>query len=116
MNPLKPIFELRDIAHYRHLYTDSFAEHKALNGFYDEILALGDSLLETYQGVYGRITGDVIISLPDPAGVNFSAILTSYKTVFERMRTEQEGKPSIVNIIDDICTLIDSTIYLLTLK
>lgn len=116
MNPIKIIFELRDIAHYRHLYTESYAEHVALNGFYDELLELGDCFIESYQGVNGRITGPIMISLPDPKDINMQELLGSYKISVIKLAESLEGEAGLINVLDDICTLIDKTQYLLTLK
>ena len=41
------------MAHMSHLQTKSYAEHKALNEFYDEIVDLADDLAEAAQGQYG---------------------------------------------------------------
>jgi hypothetical protein len=38
--------------HIFHLQTTSYAEHKALNKYYDEIVGLTDGLIETFQGKY----------------------------------------------------------------
>jgi hypothetical protein len=47
------LFEARDFAHKSHLETKSYAQHKALGSFYDDILDLTDSLVESYFGKYG---------------------------------------------------------------
>lgn len=62
------LFQIRDQIHMRHLKPSnpgglgSFAEHKALNDFYDEILDLTDSLIESYQGKYGLLNITVLTS------------------------------------------------------
>ena len=43
----------RDLAHLAHWKTKSYAEHKALNEFYDSVLELIDGFVEQYQGYYG---------------------------------------------------------------
>ena len=48
-------FHARTVAHLLHLTTRSYAAHKALNEFYDEIIDLVDSFAEAYQGEYGLI-------------------------------------------------------------
>ena len=48
-------FHARTTAHILHLKTRSYAEHKALNKFYDGIVDLVDALAEAYQGEYGLI-------------------------------------------------------------
>ena len=52
---ISKLFEARDFAHGAHLRTNSYAQHKALNSFYDDLLDLTDSFVETYQGQYGII-------------------------------------------------------------
>ena len=47
------LFEARDFAHKAHLETKSYAQHKALGSFYEDILDLTDSLVESYFGKYG---------------------------------------------------------------
>lgn len=49
------LFMSRTYAHMAHLKTKSFAKHKALNEFYDEIVDLADALAEAAQGKYGRL-------------------------------------------------------------
>lgn len=49
------LFMSRTYAHMAHLKTSSFAEHKALNEFYDEIVDLADDLAEATQGKYGKL-------------------------------------------------------------
>ena len=51
------ILHSRTQAHTLHLQTKSFAEHKALNDYYDGIGDLFDGLVESYQGKYGIIEG-----------------------------------------------------------
>ena len=48
-------FHARTNAHVLHLQTRSYAAHKALNEFYDEIVDLADSFAEAYTGSYGLI-------------------------------------------------------------
>ena len=48
-------FHARTAAHVLHLRTRSYAEHKALNEFYDAVVDIADGLAEAYQGEYGLI-------------------------------------------------------------
>ena len=47
------IFMSRTYGHTMHLKTKSYAQHKALDEFYTEIIDLADSLIEAAQGQYG---------------------------------------------------------------
>ena len=48
-------FHARTAAHILHLKSKSYAEHKALNEFYDEIIDLIDEFAEMYQGEHATI-------------------------------------------------------------
>lgn len=48
-------FHARTAAHILHLKSKSYAEHKALNEFYDEIIDLTDDFAEMYQGEQSTI-------------------------------------------------------------
>ena len=49
------ILHSRNQAHVFHLQTQSFAEHNALNNYYDGVVDLFDGIIESYQGKYGII-------------------------------------------------------------
>jgi len=44
-------------AHFLHLQTASYAAHKALGHYYQNIIGLADKYAEAYQGRYGLIAG-----------------------------------------------------------
>ena len=48
---LKSSFEQSVVWHHQ---TETYAVHKALGKFYDEILELTDGLVESVSGIYGR--------------------------------------------------------------
>lgn len=49
------VFTARDVAHREHWRTGSFAAHMALGDFYDDVIEAVDSLVEAYQGEFGKI-------------------------------------------------------------
>ena len=49
------LFMSRTAAHMAHLKTSSYAKHKALNKFYDEIVDMADELAEVAQGTAGKL-------------------------------------------------------------
>jgi len=51
------LMQSRNQAHIYHLQTNSFAAHKALQEYYEEIVDLVDGLVESYQGKYGILRG-----------------------------------------------------------
>ena len=97
--------------HIFHLQTKSFAEHKALQDYYDAIDGLVDALVESAQGKWGILTGwksvgtqeyqssEQVISylkaLADEVAKVFSIVKDTY----------------IQNQLDEVTALINSTLY-----
>lgn len=105
------LFYSRDCMHLTHLQTTSYAEHKALNEYYNGILDLTDTLIETYFGMIGQKQS---IKIPQSEFVNSEAHLKQMYSYIQSNRTIFE-ESHIQNIIDEICALINKTQYLLTL-
>lgn len=109
---ISTLFASRTQAHIFHLQTPSFAAHKALNDYYDEIVDLVDGLVESYQGKYGIITGYGNIALQEYQSCE--AIIMFFETLcmyVEKSRTVICQDSYIQNQIDEIVALIKSTIY-----
>jgi len=105
------ILHSRTQVHIFHLQTKSFAEHKALNDYYDEVLELFDSLVESYQGKHGILSnykcdgfenyksGDQVISYLKELDGDIESLRKSIKESF------------LQNQIDTVQELINSTLY-----
>lgn len=103
------LFQSRDMMHIAHLQTTSFAEHKALNGYYDHILDLTDKFSEVYFGRFKRV--EIVI----PEAKNMSAV-EHLKEMQQLVDGERNNYPSeLQNIMDEMLALINKTLYLLTL-
>lgn len=109
------LFLSRDAAHKAHLNTQSYAEHKALEGFYNEIIELADKFAESWMGRNNERLGN-IPDMVNPKG-DISKILKAHMEVIEERRdfVSKEDTP-LNNIIDEIVGLYLSTLYKLTLK
>ena len=101
----------RTQAHVFHLQTPSFAEHKALNDYYDGIVDLVDGFVESYQGKYGTITGYSNFALLEYQSCEaIQDYFRALNTTIEVLR--QDVKDSYLqNQIDTINELINSTLY-----
>jgi hypothetical protein len=104
----------REQAHAFHLTTNSYAQHKALQTYYEGIVPLLDSWAEAYMGKYGRLKRVTMnkryMSDPKKARAYFKNLIT-------RIRLVKLPKDSYLkNIQDEIVALIRSTMYMLTLK
>lgn len=101
------------IAHIKHLQTDSYSAHKALQSYYEGIVDLADSLAEAIQGC----VGEIIDSYPPMFGNPESSSLDYLKSLREYVIANRDAVSPYSNIqneIDGIMTLLDSTIYKLT--
>jgi len=105
------LFHSRTQAHIFHLQTQSFAEHMALNVYYDGIIPLIDALVESYQGKYGIIKGYSNFNLMEYSnGQQVIAYLEALnKSVCDIYDTISDT--NIKNQLDVITDLIRSTIY-----
>jgi hypothetical protein len=109
---ISTLFASRTQAHVFHLQTDSFAEHKALNEYYDEIVGITDGIVESYQGKYGIISGYSNIALQEfqncEGVIAYFTMLCDY---VEKSRQLICQDTYIQNQIDEVVALINSTIY-----
>lgn len=103
------LFLARDVTHSTHLNTRSYAKHKALGGFYGNIIDLADDLAETYQGRHGLI-GPITLHSAKKTGNIIEFLEDSLKEV-ENSRKELGDDTAIQNIVDEIVGLYLKTLY-----
>jgi RNA binding exosome subunit len=110
----KALFD-RDAAHLAHWNTKSYAEHKALNDFYDELLDLIDGFVEQYQGYYGK---RMDIKRQDGNDNAIRDLLEARAEWIERVRYQicDRDETPLQNTIDEIVRLYQHTLYMLTLE
>jgi DNA-binding ferritin-like protein len=104
-----------------HWQTPKYSQHKALDELFESLIELGDELAESIMGKYGR---------PHISDENLSLRLFNYNNnlsyfmdeLYNCYRNEcrclfDENKDSeLLNLIDEIISLIDKIKYLLTLE
>jgi hypothetical protein len=105
------MFLARDVTHSVHLNTRSYAKHKALNKFYDEIVDLADTFAEAYQGRHGLIGPIVLHSAKKTS--NVVEFLTDSLAEIEdaRYKVCDKDDTPLQNIIDEIVGLYLTTLY-----
>ena len=104
------LLHARTNAHILHLGTTSFAKHKALKGFYDEIVDLVDTLAEAYQGDYGLIKDYPPRYTHHDDALELMAELVDW--IEAHRRSLWDGDDSYLeNIVDEIVTCIRQTQY-----
>jgi hypothetical protein len=105
------LFLGREIAHREHLRTKSYAQHMALNAFYEGVVDKADSIAEAYQGRHGII--DSIPMLTETAGSDIVTTLEKQLAAIEKLRYTAVSKDdtAIQNLIDEAVELYLSTLY-----
>jgi len=105
------MFLARDVAHSVHLNTRSFAKHKALGKFYDNVIDLADKFAEAYQGRHGLI-GPISLHSARKTS-NITEFLEDNLKEIEDMRYKvcDKSDSALQNIIDEIVELYLTTLY-----
>jgi hypothetical protein len=107
---ISTLLHSREQAHIFHLQTQSYAAHKALQGYYEDIVDLIDTYVEAYQGRYGILTGYT----PATQIYEESATLkyfTGLSAFVDKIREELPQNGELNNTVDEISGLISSTVY-----
>lgn len=101
-------FEARTTAHVLHLKTSSYAQHKALQKFYENLIDLVDSFAEAYQGEYGLIDKypRVEMKYDDPL-----KLIADFIKWIEENRDDICDDTYCQNIIDEVVALARSSQY-----
>ena len=105
------LFHSRTQIHTLHLQTESYAEHVALQGYYDGIGDLIDTIVETYQGKYGIIKG--YKSYPIFEYKSTESTTKILKNICDKVTKLRKccNDSWIQNEIDNVCVLLNQTIY-----
>ena len=104
-------FLARDVTHSVHLNTRSYAKHKALQKFYENIIDLADSFAEAYQGRHGLVGPISLMSAKKTSHV--VEFLENQLAEIESVRYDVCDKDDapLQNLIDGIIELYLSTLY-----
>ncbi len=98
--------------HILHLQTKSYSEHKALQKYYEELPDLVDNIIEQWQGAY-----QTIVEYPaNYEAPNSDALqeVTAVRDFVVKNRAVVGDYTSIQNQVDELMSLLDSTVYKLT--
>lgn len=97
--------------HTLHLQTKSYPEHMALNEYYNSIGEIVDSIVESYQGKYSIIKG--YKSYDIESYKDTSSTINYLKGLYDKVEELRDccKETYIQNQIDNVCELINSTLY-----
>lgn len=98
--------------HILHLQTKSYSEHKAMQKYYEQLPDLVDSIIEEWQGAYQKI-----VEYPDMyKAPNLDSLqeVMAVRDFVVKNRAVVGDYTSIQNSVDNLMSLLDSTVYRLT--
>lgn len=101
------LFSIRDKAHLMHLKTTSYAQHIALQEFYDGLMPFIDQLAEGYLG---QESFEINIPESSVSGINSLDYIEEVYNVVANFR-EQCSHLWAIPIYDDILVLTAGTMY-----
>lgn len=119
-------FAARTYTHMAHLVTKSYAQHMALEGFYEDIVGATDEFFECYQGIFGQCqlsdfppvrlaTGSPVQALQDLRtwiAENREECCESYDDKDDdQAESNDVDNTELANLIDNILSVIDRALY-----
>ena len=103
------LFLARDVTHSAHLNTRSYAKHKALGKFYDDVIDAIDRLVEAYQGAFSLIGN---IPAPKVTERDVLKLLEADAYWIEEHHEEIcKGNRAVANLIDGVTEVYLTTVY-----
>jgi hypothetical protein len=104
------IFTTRNLVHFAHWATNSFAAHEALGDLYEDIVKQVDEIVEVYQGKHGLLTGLSCPAADMPLDI-FNHIVNEQGWICENKRNIANGCEAVENLIDELDAAYLKIIY-----
>lgn len=108
---IQKIFCTRNCAHIAHWQTKSYSQHKALGGFYEEIVDALDKLVEAHMGAAGKVIDSFEIPATKPAKNILAHLSDEANWINEHREHIASEVPALENIVDEITAIYLKTIY-----
>jgi hypothetical protein len=109
------LLEYRDQFHILHWQTKSFAQHKAFDETYTNLLALTDDFVEAMSGKYGNMVVESQIKLVNTPDIKLDAWLNEIVTFLKSFDSVVKDT-DLLNIRDEMLGVIHKLKYLLRLE
>lgn len=103
-------FTTRNLLHFQHWNTKSFAQHSALGDLYDAIIDDIDEIVETYQGKYGLVKELYTEAAKLPTDI-CKHVKDEAQWVEDNRMFISQGDTAIENLIDTLVGHYHKTVY-----
>ena len=104
----------RNVVHIKHLQSQSFSEHKALEDLYSALPDHIDALAENYQGRTNTIIDDYNLTCADFSKKSALDYVKTIRTYIDDNRKVFGTYSEIQNQLDELVSTLNSTVYKLT--
>lgn len=96
--------------HLWHLQTSSYAEHEALEDYYEDLFELTDTFIETAIANDGGMSCETSYNLEL---IPYCEMMNEVEAFKELIETHKESvtEESMVNVMDDMLTVTDEVLY-----
>lgn len=114
---VKTLLQAKNQAHIYHWSVKNYAQHNALQEFYEQVTEDLDRLVETYQGSFELIDLTSEESIPYESTDDIKKVIVYFndlKYAMDRWAEEIEksyGDRSLNSIMEDIIELVNTTLY-----
>ena len=104
------VFASRNATHLEHWRTKSFAQHKALGHFYDDVIDDLDKLVEAHQGVIELVDVAELPKQPKAANI-ISHLEEDVVWINKNRKAITSGLPALDNILQELEHTYMVTLY-----
>jgi hypothetical protein len=107
---IERVFTTRNLVHFAHWNTKSFASHMALGELYDGIVDEVDNLVETYQGEFGLVEGLCTERTELPKDI-VATIQADSDWIKANRKAIANGSTTIENLLDGLTGVYNKVLY-----
>ena len=107
---IQKVYTDRVLSHLNHWSTDSYAQHMALESFYNDVIDPLDDLVEDYQAAFGKIDK---VKFPEFESENscLDCLKDTVKWIANSRNKICKHVTALENILDSISDVYLKTIY-----
>lgn len=104
------VFTTRNLVHFAHLMSNSFAKHIALGELYDSIVDAVDEIAEVYSGEFGKLTDLKCDCCVVPDDIT-KYIKDEFSWIKQNRNKIANGSTVIENLLDGLSALYSKALY-----
>ncbi len=104
------VFCTRNLLHFAHWKTTSYAQHQAVGSLYDSIVGQVDKIVEAYQGRFGLLDGLTTPRATVPKDI-LKHVESESKWLCDNKCNIAQDNAAVENLLDELEGMYLSTIY-----